>query len=100
MTFDDTVTLIKLDNTIQDEYGNNVPTEIKREVFCQELSVGRNEFYAAGSQGFKPTHLLVIHEFEYENEELVEFNDTRLSILKVYKNKDYLELTVGEKIGN
>ena len=73
--------------------------KVKSEVFCNEKSISRNEFYEAGNQNLKLNYILTIHDFEYENQKKVIYKNQELYVLKTYKKDEYLELTVGEKIG-
>lgn len=99
MTFDETVILIEETETEEDDYGNTKYKKVESEVFCNEKSISRNEFYEAGNQNLKLNYILTIHDFEYENQKKVIYKNQELYVLKTYKKDEYLELTVGEKIG-
>ena len=100
MTFDETVILIEeIETEEEDDYGNTKCKKVKSEVFCNEKSISRNEFYSASVQDLKLSYILTIHDFEYENQDKVIYKGKELYILKTYKTGEYLELTVGDKIG-
>ena len=99
-TFDEIVTLVGKTESNQDEWGNPIIAESKRDVFCNESGVFRNEFYQAGTTGLKPSYTLTIHEFEYDNEEKVIYKGKTYEVLRIYPEGGLLELTVGEKIGS
>ena len=71
-------------------------TESMRKVFCQELSVGRTEMYAAMTQGLQPELVLrLTHDFEYQGECAVQYNGIRYDIIRTYRTTmDGIELTL------
>ncbi|WP_240371691.1 phage head closure protein [Anoxybacteroides rupiense] len=83
MTYDNELTLIKQE-FIEDEIGNQTPTETRKTVLCNVKSVGRNEFYSAATTGLRPSIVFVIHAYEYEGEQKVEFEGTRYNIIRTY----------------
>lgn len=100
ITFDDEVTLIKQKSTKVDKYGNLIIEEEKNIIMCNKISASRDEFYRASQNDLKVNFILTIHEFEYEGESLLEFNNKRYSIVRTYENGKLLELVIGDKIGN
>lgn len=99
-TFDYEVTLIKI-VTGYDELMNPIKEEVKTTVLCDLQSIGRNEFYNASVQDLKPEVAFVIHGFEYEKQNLVEFEGERYSVLRTYGTDDQMiELTCEKAIGN
>lgn len=94
------LTLIKED-FIEDEIGNQIPSEIKKTVFCDVESVSRSEFYNAANTGLKPSLVFIVHSYEYENEEKVEFEENKYKVIRTYlRNVDEIELTCEKVIGN
>lgn len=84
-----------------DEIGNQVASQIRKEVFCDVKSISRNEFYNAATTGLKPSIVFKIHSFEYENEEKVEFNGTIYNVIRTYIiNADEIELTCEKVLSN
>lgn len=91
--FSEIVELISIVKTTN-EIGDSIKTKTKRQVFCKEMSVGQNEFYQAQTAGFKPTLKLELYIFEYNNEQLVEYQGREYSVLRTYKkNSERIELT-------
>jgi len=77
---------------IKREYGKD---DIRREVFCEERSVGQKEFYAAHGTEFRPEKKLILADYlDYEGETLVEHNGQLFRVLRSYRNGQELELTV------
>ena len=99
-TFDEVVTLVGKVEANQDEWGNPIITDSKRDVFCNESGVFQSEFYQAGTTGLKPSFTLTIHKFEYENEEKVIYKGKTYDVLRIYPEGGLLELTIGEKLGS
>lgn len=82
-----------------DEIGNQIPKEIRREILCKEKSVGRSEFYSAATSNMRPEVILTIHKYEYEGERKVEFEEQQYTVLKTYsENFEEIELTC-ERVG-
>lgn len=94
--------LILISKTFEfDDIGNQVPIENKTEVFCDVKSVSRSEFYNAATAGLKPSLVFVIHDYEYNNEETVEFENNRYKVIRTYhKSVEEIELTCEKVIGN
>lgn len=100
MTYDHQITLIS-ETIIEDELGNQRPTETRKDVLCRVQSVGRNEFYNAANNGMKPELVFVIHGYEYENESSVEYEGIKYKVIRTYSTGfEELELTCEKVIGN
>ena len=89
----DVLTLIRLEITL-DEYGDQVRTEIPREVFAQQMSIGQKEFYQAHAVGLQPEIKFKLSDYlDYENEPLVEHDGQRYRVLRTYRTGQALEIT-------
>lgn len=90
----DVITLVNKNmNTLPDEFGNRTVQESKREVFATVKSVSQSEFYQANANGFKPEIKFVIYDyFDYENENFVEYENTRYEIIRTFRNGLHLEI--------
>lgn len=97
--FDDTIVLLKQKVTKDDELNEIIEYE-EREVFCNKTSITRSEFYNAASINLRPSIVFTINEFEYEDEEKLKYEGKIYSIIRTFKKTDYIELTVGDKIGD
>ena len=60
----------------------------KREVFCNNKGVKRNEFYQAAVAGFKPELCIEIKTSDYGKETHVEFDGTVYRIIRTYPTKN------------
>lgn len=104
---DDILELITNFYTI-DAAGNQIPTEIRREVFCQVSSVGRSEFYQAAQADMHPEYIFTLSNFrDYKGEKFARFTDWLgkehlLYITRAYRipDEDTIELTCEERVGS
>lgn len=97
MTYDHELTLIG--QTIQeDDIGNQISVETETVVLCGLKSVGRSEFYSGAATGLRPELVFVIHAYEYNGEQIVEFEGVRYRVIRTYQTgTEEIELTV-EKV--
>lgn len=98
--YDQILTLIKRNDKDTDDTGDQRITKFRREVFCDEFSVGSKEFWQAQADDFQPELKLVLADYlDYENEQLAEYGGTEYHILRHYRNgKGELELTLGRRV--
>jgi SPP1 family predicted phage head-tail adaptor len=83
MTYDHELTLIT-QIMIEDEIGNQIPVETKTIILCGLKSVGRTEFYNAALTGLKPELVFVVHGYEYNGEQVVEFEGAKYRVIRTY----------------
>lgn len=82
-----------------DKLKQNITEEVKTFLLCRKKSITRSEFYQANQAGIRPSLVVDIHSFEYDNQELAEFEGKRYHILKTYPvDLETLELTMTEKL--
>lgn len=98
-TFDNEVTLIGDISYSYDDVGNTIKEQERRTILCNELSVYGADFYRGASVGLKPELVLEIHDFEYQGEKQVIYKEKLYEVLRTYDTGDYIELTVGDKLG-
>lgn len=100
MTFDNELKLIGIKYE-QDEWRNKVEVRAEKTVLCNLESVTRNEFYNASVTGYKPELIFVMHAYEYDNEQKVEYEGKEYKVIRTYRrNFEELELICGEVLGN
>ncbi|WP_186578047.1 phage head closure protein [Aquibacillus kalidii] len=84
-----------------DNLGNQIPVEASKKVLCSVNSIGSNEFYNASVNGMKPEIEFIIHAYEYEGEQKVEYKGVTYSIIRTYKQSfEEIELTCQRNVGN
>lgn len=93
--------LVLINQTItQDAIGNEIPTETRTTILCKLESVGRNEFYNAAQNNMKPEIVFTIHAYEYNNEQVVEFDSVKYKVIRTYKvSFEEIELTCEKVTG-
>lgn len=90
-------------NYTKDALGQRIPAEkIRREFFCRESSITRNEFDVAGKQGIRASIVLITASINYEGEEEVEYDGSIYTIYRTYKTPDTddIELYLEKRIAN
>lgn len=103
---DDVIYLVKT-RYESDEYLNQKPIEIERQVFCKVQSVGRTEFYQAAQSDMHPDFIFVLsHYMDYRGEKIVKYTDWmgrehKLYVTRAYRapGGDTVELTCEERTG-
>ena len=68
-------------------------------IFCNELSIGTNEFYKAAKEGFNRLIKLEVHTEEFSDEPKAKYNDVDYFILRTYappSKPDITELTLSD----
>lgn len=82
-----------------DEYGDQVVTEITREVFAKLGSIGQKEFYQAHAVGLQPELKFILADYlDYNGETLVQYNGQRFRVLRTYRAGQELEITVYREV--
>lgn len=75
--------------------------ETPRKVYCIERSVGQSEVYQARGTGLNPELKLILqHAFEYHGEKLLTYKGTPYKILRTYRDRGSMELTIQRVDGN
>lgn len=94
-------TLILFTTTYEkDKYGQSIPVNTEKEVFCKRQSIGRNEFYNAGRNGLNPQFVFTVFKGEYAGETVCKYNGQTYAIYRTYEtDDDYIELYVERKGG-
>lgn len=84
----------------QNEYGVMLPTETKKKVFCSKTSVTSAEWFEGGRNGLNPEYRFIVFKYDYNNEEVLEYNSVQYTIYRTYENNDLIELYVEKRKGN
>lgn len=93
-----TVSLISQTHT-RDAIGQDTVQETVNSCICTVLSVTRAEFAAVQQKSLSPSYVLRVFFADYSGEKLAEFQGHRYEIYRVYAPGDYIELYLGEKVG-
>ena len=70
------------------------------ELLAYEKQISRSELYYAGQSNIELTKIIVIHSFEYSNEQLVKIDGIVYQVISTYKiSNEELELKLKAKKG-
>ena len=70
------------------------------ELLAFEKQIGRSELYYAGQNNIELTKIIVIHAFEYSNEQLVKIDGIVYQVVNTYKiSNEQIELKLKAKKG-
>lgn len=94
MAWKDDVTLISRKEIGLDDLLQPIFEEKREEIFCNKRDLTRSEFYLAAQTTFRPSLILEVHIFEYDNQEFLEFENQLYKVIKTYEPRhNILELT-------
>ncbi|MBC1744029.1 phage head closure protein [Listeria welshimeri] len=99
MNWNDEVTLVS-EKLVTDDIGNQISQSTETTILCEKKNVTRQEFYESSTSGFKPSLVLNIHGYEYENQAKLVFENKRYVIIRTYSiDSERLELTCERDLG-
>ena len=95
------VSLLAEDGYTQEKGKINKTIKYKEtELLAFEKQIGRSELYYAGQSNIELTKIIVIHAFEYDNQQLVKIDGLIYQVINTYKiNNEQLELKLKAKKG-
>jgi hypothetical protein len=95
MTYDHELLLITPSQIIEDEIGNQIPSEpIETPIYCGLKTVGRSEFYNAAVAGLRPELVFVVHAYEYDGQKSIKFGGIEYRVIRTYSASfEEMELT-------
>ena len=95
------VSLLAEDGYVQEKGKINKTIKYSEtELLAYEKQISRSELYYAGQSNIELTKIIVIHSFEYSNEQLVKIDGIVYQVINTYKiSNDQLELTLKAKKG-
>lgn len=77
----------------QDTTGVWRETTQTRDIYCDVMSISRDEFFEGGRNGLNPAYRFDVFGPDYEGETLCEFEGLRYAIYRTYQTRtDTLEL--------
>jgi phage head-tail adaptor, putative, SPP1 family len=99
--WDEEITLLTSEGYDEDNLGQQIPKTVQTVVLGYEKPMNRAEFYQAGQSGIEVTHTLVVHPFEYNNEQTLLYQGLLLTVVRYYKtSNEELELVCRHKLGD
>ena len=101
----DVIKLISKNQVQNDDY-TWTEQETATEVFCDVRSITQTEWFNAGRNGIDhPAFVFVIHQYEYNNQQIVEYRGQRYGVYRTYVRRNeslelYCEAKGGVYVGN
>ena len=93
------ITLISKKATGKDKLLQPISEDVEITLLCRKKRVTRSEFYQANQAGLRPSLVVEVHNFEYDNQEHAVFEGKKYRVLKTYPiDSEILELTLSEKL--
>lgn len=93
-----TISLIQQAETL-DEIRQPVMQETSSTIYATMLEITRTEWTAAQQQSLSPAARILVFFGDYHGEKIAEFNGKRYVIYRTYESGDYIELYLGERVG-
>ena len=95
------VSLLAENGYVQEKGKINKAIQYKEtELLAYEKPIGRAELYYAGQSNIELTKIIVIHSFEYSNEQLVKIDGIVYQVINTYKiSNEEIELKLKAKKG-
>lgn len=93
------VALLIAEEITYDAIGQPIRTEIPREVMVSVASITRAEWAVAGKLGVNPQVKLITPRFNYQGEDVIEFEGARYGVYRTYASSDQIELYLEKKAG-
>lgn len=83
-----------------DSIGNQTATETNKTVYAEIASVSQSEFFQAGQSGLKPDYKVIMWSFEYNGENIIEYDSKRYNVYRTFLRTDEkIELYLTQKAG-
>lgn len=99
MRWDRVLTLVAVRYSA-DHDGNRVPSERRRTVFANELSVGARSYYEAGQSGHHPVARLQVRACDYSGEGYAIYEGRRLAVTRADgSSPDLVTIDLEEEAG-
>lgn len=100
--YDNIAFLLSEPEATYDDYGNEILTHKRRQVFVQPRGVYSSEFYSAGQLGLQPSITLTLtNKADYAGEKVLEFEGRIYNVIRPdwTAQRDSISLVCEERIG-
>lgn len=92
MRHNDVIDLLST-TSIEDEIGNQIPQEVARKVFANEMTLTQAEYYNAATAGLRPSKIFEVYTFEYANERQLKHNGIKYRIIRTETRGEKTRIT-------
>ena len=83
-----------------DALGQLIPTETRRDVYCNLASVSASEWFDGGRVGLNPEYRATMFVYDYNGERIAELDGVRYGIYRTYlAQNEFIELYLERKAG-
>lgn len=83
-----------------DTLGQLIPTETRRDVYCNLASVSASEWFDGGRVGLNPEYRATMFVYDYNGERIAELDGVRYGIYRTYlAQNEFIELYLERKAG-
>ncbi|KAA6447587.1 phage head closure protein [Bacillus swezeyi] len=86
--FSDAIELVSVVEDGEDELGQKIEREVRRQVFCDRKSIPQNEFFQAGLKGIKAAHMFIVDLYDYQYETRIIYKGKTYYVYRVYENSN------------
>jgi SPP1 family predicted phage head-tail adaptor len=80
----DVIKLISISYS-ENDIGDTIETQTKREVLAEKKSIKQSEFYQAQATGLRPELTFVVWSAEYDYESKLEYSGKQYTIIRTYE---------------
>jgi len=95
----DVVNLIAVTYT-SDSIGQQIAVETKKPVYCRVRSSSQSEWFQGAQNGLKPAYEITMFKYDYDGENIVEYNGKRYGVYRTYESKNEdISVYVEDKAG-
>lgn len=83
-----------------DTLGQLIPTETRRDVYCNLASVSASEWFDGGRVGLNPEYRATMFVYDYNGERIAELDGVRYGVYRTYlAQNEFIELYLERKAG-
>ena len=83
-----------------DALGQLIPTETRRDVYCNLSSVSASEWFVGGRAGLNPEYRATMFVYDYNGERIAELDGVRYGVYRTYlAQNEFIELYLERKAG-
>ena len=83
-----------------DALGQLIPTETRRDVYCNLSSVSASEWFDGGRAGLNPEYRATMFVYDYNGERIAELDGVRYGVYRTYlAQNEFIELYLERKAG-
>lgn len=85
---------------VQNDYGVMESVTTSHRIFADVTSVSATEWFEGGRSGLNPEYRMTVFTYDYNGEEILEYNGVQYTIYRKYVRGDKTELYVQKRQGN